>query len=75
MNFQKVLLVFLTLILLSQCTSPATDSTSTSSTSSTEEKDVHSYAQPEKAKTTHLFLDLETDFEKKYAQRLLNGSE
>ena len=65
MNIQKVLLVFITLTLLTQCTAPSTDSTSSTTTVSSKEVDVHSYAQPEKAKTTHLFLDLETDFEKK----------
>jgi len=48
MNIQKIVLVFITLILLTQCTSPSTDSATTTSDSSTKEVDVHSYAQPEK---------------------------
>ena len=65
MNIHKILFAFLTLILLIQCNEPNSVSTSDSADQTALEQDVHSFAKPNEAKTTHLFLDLETDFDKK----------
>ncbi len=64
MNFTKSLLFFVTILLLFQC-SPPKEGDATTATTSESRKDVHSYAEPEKALTKHLYLNLEADFDKK----------
>lgn len=68
MKFNKILLLLILPFLFVQCAeekSNSTDKTMTSKTTQDSRKDVHSYAQPEKAMAKHLNLNLEADFDKK----------
>lgn len=68
MKIQKLLLFFVSLLLLTNCTEPKTEDMNNDKHMHDHvhtRMDVHSFAQPEKAKTTHLNLNLEADFDEK----------
>lgn len=72
MTRTNILFVLLTLssLLLSYCNMPAPQEGDNTTAEEARPKDVHTYARPEEAKTTHLSLDLSVYFD----QRILSGS-
>lgn len=76
MTLRHLAFLFLLIACFTQCTSGESDTTITDTDTTTDtvisnddRKDVHSYAEPAKAKTKHLDLNLAIDFE----QRVLKG--
>jgi leukotriene-A4 hydrolase len=72
-NILSVLSLLLFTLLLSYCDMPAPQEGEDATAETTEEsrpRDVHTYARPEEARTKHLVLNLDVDFE----QRILSGT-
>lgn len=66
LRFRFSLLVFLPLLVMYACDFTAADAPLTKVKTNPKILDAHSYANVAQVKTTHLHLDLEVDFEKKY---------
>ena len=66
MQITKLFLFLITILLFTRCAEPSTDKKVEKMNAEVNPRnDTHSYAQPEAAKTKHLNLNLEADFDKK----------